>query len=611
MNKVKLRLQPGIGNHFEVYIKAPSEELFYKAVNHIKLQPVSKYDPKKKCSVLSLYYYSRFIKSLKGRNYEVVVTDGLLSKADRLNKKLKIDKNNTKLKYPTLWNEEHTLFDYQKIAANVLIRRRKFINATEMGLGKSPEAIYVILTAFDWNYSKALIVVPASLKEQWRMEMMKFSTLKPEEIVVVGQKMGCPENRIKNFHTSRLICKNCERYSKCLSMKKKGVFGIATDHIKNKAHRVVIINYEAFKAHKKHIEQAKFDVYIFDESSKLKNYNSQVTRDVKSVMMKTKRDDIAIFMSGTVIENNIIEFFPVFEMIDSAIFGWYANFKSTYLICDFWGKAIGIRNEKLLKEMTSKFMIRHTVAEVWKDRPPLFEYTRLCTMKPIQRKIYDAAVEGILRTLQDKELEKRINNAEVVTQMIYLIMVAGSAESIEELGGRNPFDLSAKLEMLINMIQDEIGDHKVVIFCRYANKILRPVIAREFDKHKIKYGLVTGGTTNKQKVIDSFKNSSDVNVLLCSDTLTYGANLQAATYLINFDLPWNPAVLDQRIARVYRRGQEKPVTIITLLTEDSMESYVLSVNYVKRKMFDEYIGSGIAGTAKKQIDVKFLLGALS
>lgn len=73
-------------------------------------------------------------------------------------------------------------------------------------------------------------------------------------------------------------------------------------------------------------------------------------------------------------------------------------------------------------------------------------------------------------------------------------------------------------------------------------------------------------------------------------------NLQFASKVINFDLPWNPAVLDQRIRRVYRKGQKNNVSIFNLIVADSVESLVLEKIYAKRNMFDNYIGSGMKAT---------------
>jgi len=106
-----------------------------------------------------------------------------------------------------------------------------------------------------------------------------------------------------------------------------------------------------------------------------------------------------------------------------------------------------------------------------------------------------------------------------------------------------------------------------------------------------------------------FLKNDKVRFAICSDSMAYGMNMQAATYVINFDLLWNPKKMEQRLRRVYRRGQKKPVTLINLVTTNSIEDRMLERLGERERLFTEFLGTKT--TKHKQPSVNELIAILS
>lgn len=589
-------------NQLRVYCEIKDDEGELNFANVMNKLPVVSYSKAAGCNFVSLYYFDKMVELLERKGFDVCVEKGIVSRHRRLLKRVSQDFRDSTGSDIALWTDDKDsqLLPYQIEAIEKSLARVKYIIADEMGIGKSPEAIGVILKAFEMGYNRALVVCFASQKRQWLNEFLKFTKLKESDIIVLGEKEWLCD-KVKKFARSSVVCKACGEFKKCSSACASPPALRKHQLLKQKDRKVVIANYEAVRGCCDQVMMAGFDVYIVDEVSKLKNYNSGVTRAFLKISRRFKSDDIFVPMSGTLIENKVQEFYPVFTMIDDQVFGTWSNFKSYYLITDFWGKPVGVRHEDELKNITKKFFIRRGVVDVWRDRPELFETNKYCEMSAVQRKIYDDVSNSKVDELK-KSISGKVNNAQLAVLISYLIMVADTAEVVKKLGKNSADDYSCKLAYLKEMLLEEFSG-KAVLFCKYANKVI-PVIKRELNKAGIKSEVVTGKTPmeDRQNVIDKFRDGDD-RVLICSDAMSYGMNLQFANTVINFDLPWNPAILDQRIRRVYRKGQKKSVNVFNLIVADSAESLVLEKIYSKRDMFEKYIGSSVKA--------KSVLGSIS
>lgn len=592
MKNSEVYITSGTGNWIKLYNKANNEEDFFTLSNVLSKMPVVSYSKSDGCNYLSLYYYDRLVELLEKKFYKVFVDEDIPVRFERLKRRI-ASKSSPAYKKPILWTDDPTcqLYEYQKDVSEHAFDRLRYILALDMGTGKTPIAISVMLTAFEQGYKKALVVCLSSLKYQWRDEIFKFTKLKEEDVLILGDKdVKCLNGHSISYKARDPMCKKCDKNYKCKFLK-TDVKNRRRHQIYNTDAKITIMNYELIAKNEEQIKNAGYDIYILDEATKLKNHTSKMSRSFVKIAKKLKPDDIFIPMSGTIIENSIQEFYPVYSMIDGAIFGSWTNFKNYFLYCDFFGKPVGVNHENELRDITAKFFIRKTLDQVWKDRPKLYEITRFCSMSKIQLDIYRKAA---MQKLQDMGgIEQNINTAQMAVLIAYLIMLTDTVESIMEIGKGNPDEYSCKIAMLKDIMLNEIGCNKAVVFCKYANRVI-PIISREMKKCGIKHHIVTGSTDSKLRndIINKFKTDGS-RMLLCSDTLGYGVNLQFVKYMINFDLAWNPAILDQRTARVYRTGQKDNVTVMNLVTKDSVEDMILEKIYSKREMFDTFVGAGV------------------
>jgi len=454
-----------------------------------------------------------------------------------------------------------------------------------MGSGKTIIALGVICKAFENDCKRALIVCPNRLKYQWKSEVLRFTVFKDEDVSVIdlSAKVKCPLNLVEFSDLRVQPCKSCHLKNNCREMKTDSDLRWRTQ-LENG--RIVIANYEILDRMKKLIPKRNIQIFILDEASKIKNFSAVVAKAALYIGRNLPFDSIILPMSGTFIENKIEEMYPPLVLVDKGIVGEMYNFKARYLMLDFMGNVIAARNEKKLKKHVDRWIIRRPIEEIWKDRPKLIEKTEICKMTSKQRKIYDNARDGILRELEDKQSEQKINAAQIGALINYLIQICDSTETMD-----SEIKESGKIDSLKEILSGEIASrYKVVIFSFFANKVI-PIIEREVSQFG-RAAVITGNTNleKAERIKKRFMRVPNLRFLICSDSMSYGSNLQIAKYVINFDLPWNPAVIDQRIRRVYRRGQKQSVMVINLVTDNSIEDNVLEKIGEKRLLFNKILG---------------------
>src|SRR5205823_4898169 len=143
------------------------------------------------------------------------------------------------------------------------------------------------------------------------------------------------------------------------------------------------------------------------------------------------------------------------------------------------------------------------------------------------------------------------------------------------------------------------GPHKVVVFSQW--ELMLRKAAEVIDGLKVGYTMLHGGVPGKDRrgLLERFRDDPACRVFLSTDAGGTGLNLQAADTVINVDVPWNPAVLEQRIARVHRLGQHRPVQVINLVTRGSIEERVQRTLTMKRTLFDG-VFSGVSDEVEFQ-----------
>lgn len=554
-----------------IYKYTTSLNEYYKLLHNFQCkQGILRFEKKTQIHRFSIYDIDTFYRECSAMGIEVVSTKLLQLYNSILQKRLSSKSPELSL---SLWTDNPTkqLYDYQKLAIGRALAIRNLIIADTLGLGKTNQCIGTICESITQNDTKKhIVVVPSKLRVQWHAEFLQFTKLTKEDVLI--------------FDDPRV------------SITKKKAGGMELKAYKEKVRRdsiydakILLISYNMIKKYNRHLKKQKYDTIILDEATKIKN-RTETTKQVKELCAAMSKKSIKLFVTGTPIENKLEDLYNVFTIIDKRIFGWAGEFKFNYTHTDLQGKVLEYKNIPKFKEKIKSFYVRRTSDLVWKDRPKLNEKYEICEMEGKQKQLYKDARKGVLADLLDLEKQTQINNASLAPLMQILLSVTGTCKAIlPEYEGK---DHSCKVKVLIEMINDFDKHDKMIIFSRYANKV-NPYIRRDLEQQtKLKVLEATGKTKNPTEVIEEFGSSQ--SVLLASDSVSYGANIQCANYLVNFDLPWNPAVFSQRVGRAYRRGQERNVNVVNLLAANTFDMEVYEKLYKKQNLFNMIFKSDLS-----------------
>lgn len=441
------------------------------------------------------------------------------------------------------------LYPYQKEGALFAAIAGRCLIADDMGLGKTLQAIAAgEIMAHCFGIEKALIICPTSLKHQWEKEIRRFS----HRSVQMVQGL---------LHKRQLLYKE-ESFFK-------------------------ITNYDVIHRDITAIEGWKPDLIILDEAQRIKNWRTRLARSVKRLY-----SPYAIVLTGTPLENRLEELHSIVEFIDKSHLGPLFRFRHMHEIVDETGRVIGYRNLNKLGESLKPILIRRRKKEVLTQLPERIEKEYFVTMTAEQSAIHEENREIVARVVNKWKRYKFLSEEDKQRLMIALQnmrMVSDDTYLIDQSKrcGNKIGELEIQLQELL-----EDRCTKVVIFSQWI-RMIELVIAM-MNAHDWKYAWLHGGVPGNKRgeLISRFKEDSDCRVFLSTDAGGLGLNLQNASAVINLDLPWNPAVLEQRICRVHRIGQKRRVRVINFITEGSIEQGMLSLLKFKRSMFSGILDNG-------------------
>lgn len=440
-----------------------------------------------------------------------------------------------KLQLTSLLNE--TLRDYQRIGVKWLLMLRKNgfggCLADDMGLGKTLQAIAYLSDESQID-TKALIIVPKTLLENWNREFKKFA----------------PDVTTYIYHgVERNISSALEA-------------------------RAVITTYGTLLNDIELISKYSFDHLIVDEAQNVKNPRSKVYRALKAVRANTR-----IIMTGTPLENNIQEFWGLMKIVNPTKLS-YKNAMN------------GLSEEQIVEKvrrLTSPFLLRRYKKDVLDDLPEKEEQIIYCSFDYKQRKLYDKMLESIQHEITRKADRFEIkSNSIILSGLLYLQEVCCHPRLIpREYNDEGCFE-SAKLEQLLLMIEELYSTgHKIVVFSRFTRML--DIINKELIKQHYELFYLDGETKNRQSVVDEFETNKEGVFLVSLKAGGVGLNLVSADTAIIYDPWWNPAVEKQAEDRLYRIGQKNRVTIFKLIAADTIEEKVQILQEKKKKLFDDVI----------------------
>ena len=406
------------------------------------------------------------------------------------------------------------------------------ILADEMGLGKTIQTIAFLLSNKD---KKSIVITPTALIYNWKNELEKFApTLK------VGILHAVKSEREK-------ILDNIDNYD------------------------VLLTTYTTYKNDMDKYKNINFDYCIIDEAQNIKNPDAIITKAIKNVNAKVR-----FALTGTPIENNLMELWSIFDFIMP---GYLYN-KSKF-------KSIFVNNEKNiieLKNLIKPFILRRTKKEVITELPDKIEQKIIIDLEKEHKKAYKGYVNLITRKIKE-------NNQDNITVFSYLTKLRQLCLS-PELMVKNYQGKNSKLDVLINIINDS-SDEKILVFSQFT-KVLE-VIGKRLNEENILYSYLDGKTSAKDRVklVEEFNTNNNKVFLISLKAGGTGLNLTSANIVVHFDPWWNPAVEDQASDRAHRIGQKNVVNVIKLIAKGTAEERVINLQETKKELIEDVINGNL------------------
>ena len=441
------------------------------------------------------------------------------------------------------------LYPYQKEGIRFAAKAGKAIIADEMGLGKTIQAIGTAeLLRKEGLIGSVLILCPTSLKYQWRSEIKKFTDA--EVFVIEGSHL-----------------KRKEAY--------------------NRPEPYKIISYNSAANDIKILGCLQTDMLIMDEVQRLKNWNTQISRAARKI-----ESDYSVILSGTPLENKLDELYSIVEFVDNFRLAPYYLFKDKHIITDETGKVLGYKNLNDIGKKLGDILIRRRKKDVKLQMPERSDKNLFIPMTNEQMEMHQEWQNQVrllvlkwrrMHFLSDKD-RKRL--------LLFLSQMRMVCDSSYILDQKTRYD--TKVDECINLISDIVCEEgeKVVVFSQWER--MTRLVAKELRKKGIGFEYLHGGVPSEKRkdMADNFTNNAESRVFLSTDAGSTGLNLQVAATIINIDLPWNPAVLEQRIGRIYRLGQQSNIQVINLVAPHSIEETMVGKLRFKTSMFEGVLDNG-------------------
>lgn len=459
------------------------------------------------------------------------------------------------------------LYPYQEEGAMHLVFGRRAMLADDMGLGKTVQAIAACAMLKELrDIQQVLVICPASLKHQWAREIRRFTSL--SVTVIEGNKL-----------TRRGLYRGDSFFK--------------------------IINYELVRFDDKELLAQGFDLIILDEAQRIKNWRTKTAQ-----MVKRLRSRYAFVLTGTPLENRIDELYSIMQFLDPRILGplWHFNDRFYQLEERDRGgyKVLGYQNLDELRALIDPYSMRRTRDEVLTDLPDRTDNTYFVEMTDPQWDHYNEFKESLAKLVaisMRRPLTPKESNILLMCLMKMRLIANALALHDKEILPKDHLKTAPKLREFGHIMTDEIASngHKAVVFSQWTGMLAltEPVL----QHIGLGYVKLTGDVPTKKRgaLIERFFEDPDCRVFLSSDAGGVGLNLQAASLVVNLDLPWNPAVLEQRIARAHRHGQPHSVQVINLVAKGTIEERMLDTLAAKR---DVFAGIFDAGTTLTEIKFK-------
>lgn len=420
--------------------------------------------------------------------------------------------------------------------------------ADDMGLGKTLQALAVMLERA--NKGAALVVAPSSVCQNWINEVTRFApTLNP--ILFSRTDRQTTINQLKPFDL--LVC-----------------------------------SYTLMQQEAEMLSKVKWVMVILDEAQAIKNQNTKRSRAAMSLDSEFK-----LITTGTPIENHLGELWNLFNFINPGLLGSAETFIEKYATPI--EKYEDTDRRQQLHRLIKPFVLRRRKSQVLEELPSKTEITLNVELSPTETAFYEAIRQNAVERIEQIKTEGQpTQQLQILTEIMRLRQAACNVQLVN----KNLHIPSSKLQLFAETVQELLDNgHKALVFSQFVGHLR--LIEQQVKKMGISYQYLDGQTPvhTRQTLVDEFQKGNGDLFLISLKAGGVGLNLTAADYVIIMDPWWNPAVEDQAADRAHRFGQQRPVTIYRLVSQNTIEEKIIQLHNQKRDLADSLL-EGTEGSSK-------------
>lgn len=491
-------------------------------------------------------YRALYLDSLKNSKYHIINTNGAF---DKFIENFKQYKNAN----VTFNSSEKFLRDYQEDGVKWLytIYKCSFggILADEMGLGKSLQTLIFFRKVLEENKdARFLIVAPSSLIYNWENEVKKWTPEITYEVL-----SGNPSLRHKKIKSS-----------------KKKIF---------------ITSYATLREDIDFYDDISFTCAVIDEAQNIKNAKAGITKAVKRINASVK-----FALTGTPIENSIVELWSIFDFIMPGFLSSMKKFQEKYHFSDFDSNANDVISH--LKRQVKPFILRRRKEDVTKELPPKITNNIYVDLSKKEKEVYAAVVAKTKKEMDDLIKDGGFNKSKMV--ILSLLTRLRQLCIDPHILFENYDGTSSKIDSLIDLIKElTLNGHKILLFTSF--KTALDIVKKRLDRESISSYTIAGDVPSKkrQELVDSFNKDNTSVFLIMLKAGGTGLNLTAADVVIHLDPWWNPQAEEQATDRTHRIGQTKTVEVIKLICKGTIEEKIIELQEKKKKLSDAILEEGM------------------
>jgi superfamily II DNA or RNA helicase len=325
------------------------------------------------------------------------------------------------------------------------------------------------------------------------------------------------------------------------------------------------------------------DLLILDEAQRIKNWRTKIATAIKRIPSR-----YAFVLSGTPLENRLEDLYSLMQVVDARVLGPLWRYLADFHITDERGKVKGYRNLSELRRRLSPVMLRRDRRLVSEQLPERIQQRLDLPLTPKQWELHDTAMQAA-GTLADIAKRRPLTPGEhnrLMAALQQARMACNAAGLVDKETEGAP-----KLDELASLLEELClqGGRKAVVFSQWT--LMTEMVESRLRKLGLGCVRLHGGVPSAKRgeLMDRFREDDAIQVFISTDAGGVGLNLQSASVLINLDLPWNPAVLEQRIARIHRLGQRDKVQVILMVSSEGYEGRVWELVQGKQNLFDNVI----------------------